>query len=64
MKMFDLYKNEDHDMPHERSKGTVNQVTIRSSEVLRTAVVINVPAIVILHNHPVVNLELALPTLN
>ncbi|MBL4941710.1 MAG: DNA repair protein RadC [Colwellia sp.] len=34
------------------AKGTVNQVTLRPAEVLRTAVVINAPAILIIHNHP------------
>jgi DNA repair protein RadC len=34
------------------AKGTVNQVTLRPAEVLRTAVVINAPAIIIIHNHP------------
>ena len=34
------------------AKGTVNQVILRPAEVLRTAVVINAPAILIIHNHP------------
>lgn len=34
------------------ASGTVNQVSLRPSEVLRTAVIINAPAIILIHNHP------------
>lgn len=34
------------------AKGTVNQVSLRAAEVLRTAVIINAPAVIIIHNHP------------
>lgn len=32
--------------------GTVNSIQIRPVEVLRTAVIINAPAVVLIHNHP------------
>lgn len=32
--------------------GTVNQVSLRPAEVLRTAILINAPAIILVHNHP------------
>ena len=34
------------------AKGTVNQVSLRAAEVLRTAVIINASAVIIIHNHP------------
>lgn len=33
-------------------QGTVNQVSLRVSEILRTAVIINAPAIILVDNHP------------
>jgi len=32
--------------------GTVNSIRMRAVEVLRTAVIINAPAVVLIHNHP------------
>lgn len=32
--------------------GTVNSCSLRPSEILRTAVLLNMPAVVLLHNHP------------
>ena len=32
--------------------GTVNQISLRPAEVLRTAILINAPAIILIHNHP------------
>ncbi|HBY87308.1 MAG TPA: DNA repair protein RadC [Colwellia sp.] len=32
--------------------GTVNSIQLRPAEVLRTAIIINAPAIVLVHNHP------------
>jgi DNA repair protein RadC len=34
------------------ASGTVNSIQLRPAEVLRTAVIINAPAIVLVHNHP------------
>jgi DNA repair protein RadC len=34
------------------ASGTVNSVSLRPAEVLRTAIIINAPAIVLVHNHP------------
>ncbi|MBL4911442.1 MAG: DNA repair protein RadC [Alteromonadaceae bacterium] len=34
------------------ASGTVNSVSLRPSEVLRTAVIINAPAVILAHNHP------------
>ena len=31
--------------------GTVNQISLRPAEVLRTAILINAPAIILIHNH-------------
>ena len=31
--------------------GAVNQISLRSAEVLRTAILINAPAIILIHNH-------------
>jgi DNA repair protein RadC len=32
--------------------GTVNSISMRPSEVLRTAVILNMPSIILIHNHP------------
>ena len=32
--------------------GTVNAVSLRPAEVLRSAIIINAPAIILVHNHP------------
>jgi DNA repair protein RadC len=32
--------------------GTVNSISIRPSEVLRTAVILNMPSVILIHNHP------------
>jgi DNA repair protein RadC len=32
--------------------GSVNSVSMRPAEVLRTAIIVNAPAIVLIHNHP------------
>jgi len=34
------------------ASGTVNSVSLRPAEVLRTAVIVNAPTIVLVHNHP------------
>jgi len=34
------------------ASGTVNSVSLRPAEVLRTAVIVNAPNIVLIHNHP------------
>jgi DNA repair protein RadC len=32
--------------------GTINSISIRPSEVLRTAVILNMPSVILIHNHP------------
>lgn len=32
--------------------GTVNAVSLRPAEVLRSAIIINAPAMILVHNHP------------
>lgn len=34
------------------ASGTVNSVSLRPAEVLRTAIIVNAPTIILVHNHP------------